>query len=422
MALIYNTLIRLYHVGLWTAAFFHPKAALWIKGRRQWRLQYKEKLQPKIHKRLWIHVASLGEFEQGRPVIEDFRLRFPEAEVILSFFSPSGYELRKNYPQTHAVLYLPLDTPANAADFFDLVQPDLVVFVKYDFWYHYLKTAQQRHIPLLLISAAFRSGQPFFQWWGGFWRKILSTFTHIFVQDHLSQQFLQNIGFQNVTVAGDTRVDRVLRLAAAAPDNPIVAAFAKNAELLVAGSTWPADEKYLLPAFEALRQRGLKSTEDRKPRKLIIAPHEPHERHINHIRQNIKGGCIILYSEANIQSAVEADVLIIDNVGMLNALYRYGYVAYIGGGFGKGIHNTLEPAAFGLPVLFGPKYKKFTEARDFVHRGGAFPANNHPELEHFLEKIWEDAVRQTASHAILAYLQEQQGATTRILSYIEFEQ
>lgn len=414
----YHFFIRLYAFGMWAAAFVHPKAALWWEGRARWRQRYREKLPRKHKKRLWIHAASLGEFEQGRAVIEDFRRTFPDAEVILSFFSPSGYELRKHYDHAHAVFYLPLDTPANARDFIEIVQPDLTIFIKYEFWYCYLRELKRRRLPVLLISAAFRPEQPFFRPWGGLWRDMLSAFTHFFVQDETSRALLQQIGYAGITVAGDTRIDRVLRLAAAAPANDIAAAFAVEADVLVAGSTWPADEVILLPAFQRLWQQATAPDTPFKRRiKILIAPHEPAPAYVERLLRT-PALRSLRYSAATPATAAAADLLVIDNIGMLNTLYRYGHIAYIGGGFGKGIHNTLEPAAYGVPVLFGPRYQKFGEARAFVACGAAFSVEREDDLLHTLERLWPPVAHRKASEAILNYLHTGQGATQSILAYI----
>ncbi len=397
-------------------------------------------------KTLWLHAASLGEFEQGRPVIEAFREQFPGWRIVLTFFSPSGFEVRKNYPQADLVCYLPADTRRNARDFLDLIKPDAVIFVKYEFWANYLLELKKRGIPTLLVSALFRDSQPFFRWYGGFWRQMLGCFTHIFVQNEIAAKLLQSIGVQNITVAGDTRVDRVLKIAEGTGENEVVVAFMGGCPPLeggrgeeipepglssplppskggqpptlsptfIAGSSWPADEAVFLPVFQKSAFQNFK---------LIIAPHEP-----AHAGQTLQSAAAILsdrdtrpvlYSQANRENVRDTRILIIDNVGLLNTLYRYGKVAYIGGGFGKGIHNTLEPAAFGLPVIFGPKYEKFEEARQFVARGGAFPVQNAEELAAVLEKLQDPEFYEKASRAVRGYLEENKGATERILSFLK---
>jgi len=420
---LYEIGIRLFVLGVRIAAFFNEKAKKWVEGRKNWREKYRSALttnnQQPTTKTLWLHAASLGEFEQGRPVIEAFRERFPGWKIVLTFFSPSGYEIRKNYPHADFIFYLPADTRRNARDFLDLIKPDAAIFVKYEFWANYLFELKKRGVPTLLVSALFREKQPFFQWWGGFWRNMLDCFTHFFVQNQDSAKLLQRIGFQNTTIAGDTRVDRVLKIAEGAKANEIVAAFQKSpvedvlCDLLIAGSTWPSDESLIA---ESLRQSVTDVI------KVVFAPHDPSPKSVSQILALLprdEFGTTLPYSQATVKTAREASCLIIDNVGMLNTLYRYGKIAYIGGGFGRGIHNTLEPAAFGLPVIFGPKYEKFEEARQFVARGGAFPVKNSEELAAVLQKLQDPAFYEKASQAVLGYLEESKGATERILSFLK---
>lgn len=398
MRLLYNFGINLFLIVIHFAAFFNKKAKKWVAGRKNWRKNYRF-AQHDGRPTLWIHVSSLGEFEQGRPVIEEFKTTFPDWRVVLTFFSPSGYEVRKNYPLADAVLYLPADTAKNARDFLEIIQPDAAVFVKYDFWFHYLTTLKKRNTPTLLVSALFRPGQPFFKWYGGMWREMLHCFSHIFVQNKDSETLLQNIGCQNVTVAGDTRVDRVLALAAGVKPNENARDFSAGMSTIVAGSTWPPDEEIL---FQALGEM-----------KLIIAPHEPSASNVAHIES--LSAKTIRYSKFSKNEP--AQTLIIDNVGMLNTLYQYGKVAYIGGGFGKGIHNTLEPAAFGLPIIFGPKYEKFEEARQFVARGGAIAVKNKAELVKALQLLDDPTYYQHATAAVTAYLNENRGATEKAIEW-----
>ena len=412
MATAYDFLIRLYVLFLQLAARFHPKARLWVQGRRDWRRHYAAEFA-KTGRVLWVHAASLGEFEQGRPVIEAFRQRFPDWQIVLSFYSPSGYTIRKNYDQVDFVCYLPADTRRNARDFVELIQPDAALFVKYEFWANYLFALRRRGAPTLLISALFRPGQPFFAWYGLFWRRMLQCFTHFFVQNEPSAALLRGLGFQNATVAGDTRVDRVLNLAAQAPANPVVKTFAGAEAVLVAGSTWEYDEALLLSVAGQAEFAHLK---------LVIAPHEPSERHLAQLLPQMKRP-FLRYSACSAGQGIpeglaEAGILVIDNIGLLNTLYRYGRVAYIGGGFGKGIHNTLEPAAFGLPILFGPKYEKFEEARQFVARGGAFVVHDRETLTHVLRQLAQPAFYRAASAAVLGYLEENRGATDRVLDFL----
>lgn len=430
---LYDLAIHVFTFAIRQAALFNPKAHLWVMGRKEWRERLAQEpiiVYRSSSKLLWVHAASLGEFEQGRPIIEAFRERFPHWKIVLTFFSPSGYEIRKDYPHADLVCYLPADTRQNARDFLNLIQPDLAIFIKYEFWANYLFELKKRDVPTLLVSALFRPSQPFFKWYGGLWRKMLGCFTHIFVQNELSGQLLQNIGIQNLTVAGDTRVDRVLKIAENAPLNEIVQDFvgAGSDQVLVVGSSWEADESVILASIRI----------DTKHLKLIIAPHEPSESNVMRIVKQVENA--VRYSrwfEVSSQTSSgmpfgemspprtsemtppQKSYLIIDNIGLLNTLYRYGTVAYIGGGFGKGIHNTLEPAAFGLPIIFGPKYEKFEEARQFVSRGGAFSIRNSEELATILFKLQDPGFYKNASDAVLAYLEENRGATGKVMAFLE---
>ncbi len=407
MHCLYNLGICLIGAAMWLASFFHPKAKLWVDGRRNWRKDLRAALQPSEGKRtLWVHVSSLGEFEQGRPLMELFHHEFPKWRIVLTFFSPSGYEVRKNYPGADVVCYLPLDTPRNAADFLRVLRPDAAIFVKYDFWANYL--LELPHTPIILVSGLFRPRQPFFRWYGGLWRRMLGSFSHIFVQNQASADLLKKIGAQNVTVAGDTRIDRVIHLAASVNPNPIVAAFAGDAPVFVVGSSWEADEAILFPVLKLPEFQHYK---------IIVAPHEPSVRNVARISGQFDAA--VAYSEFEEKSAAGARVLVIDNVGMLNTLYQYGKIAYIGGGFGKGIHNTLEPAAFGLPIVFGPKYDKFEEARQFVARGGGFPVNSADDLKAVLRQLGQQEFYAEASAAVQAYLGESKGATDKAIEWLK---
>lgn len=408
MALLYELGMQFFSGALHLASLFNAKARKWVAGRRGWRERYAAGFQKK-NKVLWVHAASLGEFEQGRPLIEGFREKHPGWQIVLTFFSPSGYEIRKNYPQADFVCYLPADTRRNARDFLAIIQPDAAIFVKYEFWANYLLALKKRSAPTLLVSALFRENQPFFRWYGAFWRRMLACFQHFFVQNRHSEQLLQSIGFQNITVAGDTRVDRVLALAATAPENERVAAFARRGageKILIAGSSWEADEAIFLPALAAPECRHFKS---------IIAPHEPSDRQVNRLVSAMPDS--IRYSQATPENLPAARTLLIDNIGMLNTLYRYGDIAYIGGGFGTGIHNTLEPAAYGLPIIFGPNYQKFEEARQLVARGGAFSIRNTAELIEALRRLDEPETYRRASEQVQAFLLESRGATETILKW-----
>ncbi|MCS6929273.1 MAG: 3-deoxy-D-manno-octulosonic acid transferase [Saprospiraceae bacterium] len=398
---MYELAIRLLTAGLWTAQLFSSKARLWAKGRKNWRNRLTSTplgRQPV----LWMHVASLGEFEQGRPILEGFRKQYPSSWVVLSFFSPSGYEVRKNYSEADVVCYLPADTRQNARDFVDRVRPDVVIFVKYDLWANYLFELRQRGILTLLIAALFRPTQPFFRPWGKLWRQMLGCFSHIFTQDVASAELVRCIGLKAVTAAGDTRIDRVLQLA---QDHILLERPPLRADV-IAGSTWPADEDLLLPVIHAPELAHLH---------WILAPHEPSARAIRRLTKLLQRSWA-LYSQWDGQQIVE--VLIIDSVGLLGRLYRYARFAYVGGGFGRGIHNTLEPAAYGLPVLFGPKYKHFEEARQFVQRGGAFPVRSSAELLQAIQRLEQPDEYERASIAVRQFLYENRGASVQILQFL----
>ncbi|WP_170110314.1 3-deoxy-D-manno-octulosonic acid transferase [Flavilitoribacter nigricans] len=407
---LYTLGIYLYTAGIRLAAIWNEKARQWISGRQRiWQqLETFKATAPEGVPRIWIHCASLGEFEQGRPLIEKIKARHPEVQLILTFFSPSGYEIRKNYPQADLICYLPVDTPGRTRRFVQELRPDLAIFVKYEFWYHHLHALDRAGIPTLLISAIFRPSQIFFRSYGFWYRRLLTHFRHIFTQDSNSGQLLQSIGVQHFSRAGDTRVDRVLQLREQAPTFPEIARFRGDAPVWIAGSSWPVDEALLFPFWEATLPANWK---------LIIAPHDIAADHIEQIEQNCKWPSV-RYSQLG-ETETAARVLIIDNIGMLSALYQYGRIAYIGGGFGKAIHNLLEPIAFGLPVLFGPKHEKFQEALALKRSGGGFAIEGREDLDAAFEQLRQDDAYAEASRQALAYLQENQGSTDKILQYLD---
>ncbi|RAJ87367.1 3-deoxy-D-manno-octulosonic-acid transferase [Chitinophaga dinghuensis] len=406
---IYNLFIRLYRAGVGIAASTgNKKAGLWLKGRQDWitRLQAQHLTNTPV---VWVHAASLGEFEQGRPVLEAIRANYPGHKILLTFFSPSGYEVRKNYPGADYICYLPLDTKANARKFLDLTRPELAIFIKYEFWLHFLTELHTRKIPTLLVSGIFREKQIFFKGYGGLFRKLLAGFTHLFVQNKASLDLLQQIDMQNASISGDTRFDRVAALLEEHQQLPLIAQFAEGKPLLVAGSTWPEDEQILAEWYK---------TNQDSPLKLVIAPHEIHDTHIQSI--------LHLFPQAVRYSAVkeqwqEANVLIIDNIGMLTTLYRYASIAYVGGGFGKdGIHNILEPAVYGMPVLIGPVYDKYFEAVELVAAGGAIVVNNAQELNAEVNLLLSDTTMWARKAAVSKdYVLSNKGATEKIMHYIQ---
>ena len=366
--IIYGIAIFLYNLGIHLVALFNEKASLWVKGRKNIWTEIEQKVNQDDHP-VWFHCASLGEFEQGRPVIEEYKKRKPDARILITFFSPSGYLIRKDYPGADYVFYLPLDLARNVKQFLKLVNPAFVVFVKYEFWYNYLYQLQLKKIPVFLISANFRWDQWFFKWYGKSFREILKTFKHIFVQNEKSENILLEYGFNKITVSGDTRFDRVSQIVNDRKVIPEAENFKQGKLLLVAGSTWKEDEAILIK-FINRNNRDLK---------WIMAPHEINIPHIERIERLIRKPSV-RFSEAQGRDISFADVLIIDNIGMLSSLYAYGNLAWVGGGFGRGIHNILEPATFGIPVFFGPNYKKFQEAVDLVRLKGAFVINSYEEF------------------------------------------
>lgn len=404
MIFLYRISIAFYVLLLNIASYFNPKAKLWVNGRKNWREKLKNKINNK-HDYIWFHAASLGEFEQGRPVIEKIKLQNPNIKVILTFFSPSGYEIRKNYPGADIIVYLPSDSPANAKDFINIVKPVKAYFIKYEFWFFFLRELKTNNIPTYIFSSIFREKQIFFKPYGSFHRRMLSFFTHIFVQDNKSSQLLSSISVNNHTVAGDTRFDRVMEIAQNADKLPIVDAFKNNTQILIAGSTWPKDEQ-LLSQYINNSHANLK---------FIIAPHEVHQEHIVDIVKLLKCD-YICYTKANIENVKNAKVLIIDCIGLLSSMYQYGNISYIGGGFGVGIHNTLEAATFALPVIFGPNYAKFKEAIDLINTKAAFSFTQQKELNILIDDfVCNEKSLLKASQASALYVKNMCGASSKIM-------
>ncbi|MER2996277.1 3-deoxy-D-manno-octulosonic acid transferase [Pontibacter populi] len=409
MKLLYDIGLKAYDGLLAVAAPFNQKAKLMLHGRENQFGKLEQAFAGNQSHVVWFHCASLGEFEQGRPVMEAFKSAFPEYKIMLTFFSPSGYEVRKNYSGADFIFYMPLDSAANARRFVAIVQPKLAVFVKYEFWHYYLQELQHRQIPILSISAIFRPDQVFFKPYGKFNRNMLRRFTHIYTQNKQSVELLKTTGITQATIAGDTRFDRVLQTAATIKPIPLVDAFTAGSDVFMVGSSWPADVDVLQPMIQKY-----KSTI-----KFIIAPHEIHENGIATLLQTIGGGAV-RFSQADVATIANYNVLVIDNIGMLSALYSYGTYAFIGGAFGKGLHNTLEAAVFGLPLFFGPKYEKFQEAVDLVKLGCAMPVTNADELLAAFEKIHTTpGARQTITDTEKQYVQQQAGATTKIMADIQ---
>jgi 3-deoxy-D-manno-octulosonic-acid transferase len=408
--ILYNIFLFLYRAGISVASLFDAKAKKWVVGRRDL-LKRMELAIPPNEPITWMHCASLGEFEQGRPVMEELKRRFPAQKILLTFFSPSGFEAQKNYKGADWVFYLPLDGPRKAKRFLDIVHPSLVIFVKYEFWFFYLKKIKYRNIPLLLISALFRKDMSFFKWYGGLQQKMLARFDRLFVQNLSSKKLLDEIGLADITaISGDTRFDRVMEIAGNHEPLPLIENFIGDAKTIVAGSTWPSDEALLQKSWEQLEEHNLK---------LIIAPHEIDPKHIEQLMELFPGA--VLYSSLQKENNSNNSVLIIDNIGMLSRLYRYSWISYVGGGFIKmGVHNVLEPAVQQKPVLMGPFYKKYYEAIELVESGGGIPVKNEKELVSTVNRLRsiQDEYTQKAA-AAYTYVKQHAGATNVIINYIQ---
>jgi len=410
---MYRIFIFFYLLSMRLAALWIPKARLWLSGRKGLLAEIREQLQEERRPVVWFHCASLGEFEQGRPLIQGVRQNHPGVCILLTFFSPSGYEACKQYEGADHIFYLPMDTPRNARQFIQYTSPVLAVFVKYEFWHYYLYYLKERQIPTLLVSGVFRKDQPFFRWYGGFWRNMLGAFSHLFVQDSHSYALLESLGLQDrATVSGDTRFDRVLEILEQGLKIPAAAAFAAGCkELIVAGSTWNEDEKELahfIRSHPAIR--------------FIIAPHELSRDHLNDIRSSFPSQ--MLYSEYVLiyhEKPADFQCLIIDNIGLLSRLYQYGSVTYVGGGFGgDGVHNVLEAAVWSKPVVFGPEYSKYREASELVEAGGGFSASNTLDLEEcFNELLGDQEALDQAGRSAGSYIHSKAGATQKVIRYIQ---
>lgn len=403
---IYSLAIKLYTFAVYLASPFKKKAKLWIRGRKGWSSKLAAGTEG-FEKTIWIHCSSLGEFEQGRPLIEKIKEEMPYFKVVLSFFSPSGYEIRKNYQMADYVCYLPEDTRKNARKFVETVSPQLVVFVKYEFWNNYISELHRKNIPVYLISGIFRKNQHFFRWYGKFFLDILRKFTHIFVQNNGSEELLRMGGINNITVTGDTRFDRVKTIAATAQRITAIEEFMNGQKVFLAGSTWPKDEEIIASYINDHPYRM----------KWIIAPHEPGQAAVERLEKMIRHKCARL-SQFSINEK-NARVLIIDVVGILSSAYRYAFVSAVGGGFGKGIHNILEPASWGTPVLVGPKHLKFREATDLITLKGAFCYRNYEEFRSVLDMLLSDtASHRNASDILLNYVSANSGATEKIFKIL----
>ena len=407
MRFLYNTVIHVYYFLIWVVSFRNSKAKKWLSGRKNLFERIQKEVVPG-EQLLWFHVSSLGEFEQARPVIEGVKKYFPQYKILLTFYSPSGYELRKDYPLADYVYYLPLDTPGNASRFLDVVKPDKVFFVKYEFWFNFLTELKKREIPTFIFSALFRPSQFFFRPWGKWFRKALQAYTHIFVQNQSSFDILRKFGFDNVSINGDTRLDRVAQIARAASELPKLEKFCAGHQVIVAGSTWLEDEALFLNYVNECTHNV----------KFVVAPHEVNERSLERITTLLKRPYILYSSDSTAEQLETAEVLIVDGYGYLVSVYRYAKVAYIGGGFTTGIHSILEPAVYGMPVVFGPDYHKFHEAVEMIQLGAAHPVSNFEELNNLFESYLTNPVRLAKeSHSASQYVESNRGAAEQIVRY-----
>lgn len=405
--MLYNIAMYLYKAGVWIASHFNRKVrAMWEGEKRAY-----EKIGNMMshrHPYLWFHAASLGEFEQGRPIIEAIRSSHPEYRILLTFFSPSGYEVRKSYGGADIVCYLPLDTPRNAQRFLSLIEPKMAFFIKYEFWYNYLNLLKERNIPIYSVSSIFRPGQVFFRKYAKNYSKVLNCFTHFFVQNEQSRKLLANIGITNVTISGDTRFDRVLEIKKRSKELPIIDAFVKNAKhVFVAGSSWQPDEDIFIHYFNR-----------HSSWKLIIAPHVISEERVANIRKKIDG-VSVRYTTTTLERAENAKVLVVDCFGLLSSIYRYADVAYVGGGFGAGIHNLLEAAVWSKPIFFGPNNDRFQEAQELKESGGGIEIMSATDFKERMD-AYLSSPQQMAEDGQKAgqYVASKSGATQQILSAI----
>lgn len=411
---MYNIAIYIYLIGVAVGSLFNKKIKKMWRGEREAVGRLKKEVDPSAQY-VWFHAASLGEFEQGRPIIERLRATHPEYKILLTFFSPSGYEVRKNYEGADIVCYLPLDTIRNARRFLRAVHPVMAFFIKYEFWYNYLHILKHRGVPVYSVSSIFRPGQVFFKWYGHSYAKVLRCITHYFVQNDISRELLKGIGINEATVIGDTRFDRVLEIKDEAKTLPLVEAFkgingkgdGQDHKVFVAGSSWPPDEDIFIRFFN-----------EHPDWKLIIAPHVIGEDHLAYILGKLQMKAV-RYTQATEQSAAEARCLVIDCFGLLSTIYRYGEIAYVGGGFGVGIHNVPEAAVWGVPVLFGPNNKRFQEAQDLLACKGSFEVTDYDSFNTIISRlVTDDAFRRRCGEASANYVKSRSGATEKIMQSI----
>ncbi|HEX8016148.1 MAG TPA: glycosyltransferase N-terminal domain-containing protein [Flavobacterium sp.] len=412
MLFLYNLVVLITGFFLKIVALFSPKIKLFTDGRKNVFTILEEKIKPE-DKTIWFHSASLGEYEQGLPVIEKIKERYPTHKIIITFFSPSGYEVRKNNTIADITIYLPLDTKSNAKQFLKLTHPELVFFIKYEFWLNYLKELEKLKTPTYLISGIFRDNQMFFKWYGGFYRKALKTFTYFFVQNESSKQKIESIGFQNVIVSGDTRFDRVNAILERDNSLEFIETFKNNQPTIVIGSSWPKDEVLLAEYINQAPENV----------KFIIAPHNIKTEQIENLKNAITKKTV-LFSEKENKLLADYTVFIINTVGLLTKIYSYGTIAYVGGGFGNpGIHNILEPATFGIPIVIGPNYSKFAEAIELVKLGGCTTISNTENLKHTFNQLLSDNnFLEEKGKICQSYIQNNKGATNTIIKAIAQKQ
>lgn len=406
MNLLYNLGIRLMVLAIRLAAVSKPKAKKWIAGRKGLIKKIKNDLKD-TEKVVWVHCASLGEFEQGRPLMEEIKRRFPHKKILLTFYSPSGYEVQKNYSGADFVYYLPADTQRNARRFIQYTKPEVVFFIKYEYWYNYLRLLKKKSIPSYFVSTIFREEQLFFKKRGGWYRKMLKYPSHFFLQNETSAKLLESLGYKNFSIAGDTRFDRVAHILDNVQPVKLVENFINGADVMVAGSSWKAEEAII---YQYIRNKpGLK---------VILVPHVIESENIQRIL-DLYGNRAILYSEATKSNVSDKQVLIVDNYGMLTTLYQYGKIAFIGGGFGVGIHNVLEAATFGMPILFGPNHEKFAEAVDLVNQSCAFVVNNIEDFNTIVSYLLKDErIVFSIAEKAAEYVRKNVGATRHILEKV----
>lgn len=408
---MYNILLYIYEFGIFIASFFSEKVRVMWRGERAAFKYLKKKVDPEAQY-AWFHAASLGEFEQGRPIIEEYRRVFPDRKILLTFFSPSGYEVRKDYDGADIVCYLPIDTPTNALRFLRTVRPVEAFFIKYEFWYNYLHILRYRGVPVYSISSVFRQEQVFFKWYGFQYRHVLKCFTYFFVQNDESKRLLQSLGIDNVMVTGDTRFDRVMQIAKESKSIPVVKAFKRDKKVFVAGSSWLPDEQIFLPYFEK-----------HPDWKIIIAPHVIGESHLEQIMKLLEGRKVVRYTQIDAEEACslgDAEVLIIDCFGLLSSIYKYGDVAYVGGGFGVGIHNLPEAAVWNIPVIFGSNHQKFQEALELKACGGGVAIENAEDFERAMDVfLSSESELKKAADAAGDYVSSHSGATDKLLHMLK---